>query len=365
MKIMSNSIQTLYQPLSFIHGPAMKNRFMLAPLTNQQSQVDGRLSDEEINWLSMRAQGGFGLTMTAAAHVQATGQGFPGQLGVFSEDHMPGLTKMAEAINKEKSVSVVQLYHGGIQCPEALTGVQPMGPSENEQYGARAMSTGEVEQLVEDFIVAAERSQRAGFDGVEIHGAHNYIACQFLSSQFNTRTDQYGGSLENRQRLLMDIVSGIRERCGAQFNLGVRLSPENFGLKLTEVLATAQQLMDEAKIDYIDMSMWDSFKEPVEEEHQGRSLMSYFTELNRGDVRLGMAGKLYQPKDILNCLQQGADFVLLGRAAILHHDYPNQLAANESFNSIATPASIEHLVGEGVSQPFLDYLGTFGSFVEN
>ncbi len=94
--------------------------------------------------------------------------------------------------------------------------------------------------------------------------------------------------------------------------------------------------MDEAKIDYIDMSMRDSFKEPVEEEHQGRSLMSYFTELNRGDVRLGMAGKLYQSKDMLNCLQQGADFVLLGRAAILHHDYPNPLAANESFNSIAT-----------------------------
>lgn len=361
---MSNSIQKLYEPLNFLHGPAMKNRFMLAPLTNQQSHADGRLSDEEINWLAMRAQGGFGLTMTAAAHVQASGQGFPGQLGIFSEEHMPGLTRMAEAINKEDSISVVQLYHGGIQSVEALTGVQPMGPSDNEQYGARAMSAGEVEQLIEDFIVAAERSKRAGFGGVEIHGAHNYIACQFLSAEFNKRTDKYGGSLENRQRVLMDIVSGIRERCGSDFNLGVRLSPENFGLKLTEVLATAQQLMDEAKIDYIDMSMWDSFKEPVEEEHQGRSLMSYFTELNRGDVRLGMAGKLYQPKDIIDCMEQGADFVLLGRAGILHHDYPNQLAANDSFNSIAMPASAAHLSSEGVSQPFLDYLGSFGSFVE-
>ena len=361
---MTTSIRNLYEPLSFIHGPTIKNRFMLAPLTNQQSHGDGKLSDEEINWLSMRAKGGFGLTMTAAAHVQSSGQGFPGQLGIFSEGHMPGLTKLAQTINKENSISIVQIYHGGIQAPEVLTGLQPMGPSENEHYGARAMSTSEVEQVIEDFIIAAERSQRAGFKGIEIHGAHNYIVCQFLSSQFNRRTDRYGGCLENRQRVLMDIVTGIRERCGSEFNVGVRLSPENFGLKLTEVLATAQQLMDEAKIDYIDLSMWDSFKEPTEEEHQGRSLLSYFAELNRGDVRLGMAGKLYQPKDILSCIDQGADFVLLGRAAILHHDYPNQLSINENFNSTATPVSMEHLVNQGVSQPFLDYLGSFGNFVK-
>ena len=88
----------LFEPLSFVRGPAMKNRFMLAPLTNLQSHEDGRLSDEEFRWLTMRAEGGFGLTMTCAAHVQAQGQGFPGQLGIFSDAHLPGLTRLASTI---------------------------------------------------------------------------------------------------------------------------------------------------------------------------------------------------------------------------------------------------------------------------
>ena len=88
----------LFAPMTLAHGPAMKNRFMLAPLTNQQSHADGRLSDEEFHWLTMRAKGGFGLTMTCAAHVQAVGQGFAGQLGVFGDQHLEGLTRLASAI---------------------------------------------------------------------------------------------------------------------------------------------------------------------------------------------------------------------------------------------------------------------------
>ena len=86
---------SLFDPLPLTHGPAMKNRFMLAPLTNTQSHPDGVLSDEEFHWLTMRAKGGFGLTMTCAAHVQAVGQGFPGQLGVFGDQHLEGLSRLA------------------------------------------------------------------------------------------------------------------------------------------------------------------------------------------------------------------------------------------------------------------------------
>ena len=93
----------LFEPLSFAHGPAMKNRFMLAPLTNLQSHPDGRLSDDEFNWLTLRAKGGFGLTMTCAAHVQQVGQGFPGQLGVFGDQHLEGLTRLAAAIKAQGS----------------------------------------------------------------------------------------------------------------------------------------------------------------------------------------------------------------------------------------------------------------------
>ncbi len=110
----------LFEPLSFAHGPAMKNRFMLAPLTNSQSHPDGRLSDAEFHWLTMRATGGFGLTMTCAAHVQRVGQGFPGQLGIFSDDHLEGLARLAAAIKLQNSLAVVQLHHAGMRSPADL-----------------------------------------------------------------------------------------------------------------------------------------------------------------------------------------------------------------------------------------------------
>ena len=91
----------ILSPLSFTRGPVMKNRFMLAPLTNSQSHEDGVMSEEEFNWLTMRAKGGFGLTMTCASHVQAIGKGFPGQMGVFSDDHLEGLTRLATEINDQ------------------------------------------------------------------------------------------------------------------------------------------------------------------------------------------------------------------------------------------------------------------------
>ena len=213
----------LFQPLSFKSGSIAKNRFMLAPLTNTQSHADGRLSDDEYHWLTMRAKGGFGVTMTCASHVQAIGKGFPGQLGCFSDYHLEGLTRLARGIKEEQSLAVVQLHHAGMRSPLEEIGEPPVCPSDNEETGARALTLIEVEQLKEDFIASAERVEKAGFDGVEIHGAHGYILCQFLSTTINQRSDQYGGSLENRARIIFDIIDGVRQRCSPGFLLGVRL----------------------------------------------------------------------------------------------------------------------------------------------
>ena len=114
----------LFQPLSFNSGPVIKNRFMLAPLTNLQSHADGRLSDDEYHWLTMRAKGGFAVTMTCASHVQANGKGFPGQLGCFTDDHLEGLTRLASGIKTEQSLAVLQLHHAGMRSPEAEIGEQ-------------------------------------------------------------------------------------------------------------------------------------------------------------------------------------------------------------------------------------------------
>ena len=354
----------LFAPMGFIRGPAMKNRLMLAPLTNLQSHPDGTLSHDEHRWLTLRALGGFGLTMTAAAHVQRIGQGFPGQVGVFSDIHIPGLARLAEDIRKAGSLAIVQLHHAGMRSPAALIGEAPVCPSEDADTGSRALTLDEVHQLRDDFIAAAVRADKAGFDGVEIHGAHGYVLCQFLSAETNRRTDAYGGSPENRARLVLEILDGVRAASRPDFNLGLRLSPERFGLSLMEVRDLASRLFSEAKIDYLDMSLWDCFKEPVEEAHRGRTLMSYFTDLPRGEVRLGVAGKIMSAADARAMLDAGADFVLLGRAAILHHDWPQKARANPDFRPVSLPVTRAHLEAEGLGPVFVTYMATWAGFVD-
>ena len=355
----------LFQPLHFTCGAVMKNRFMLAPLTNQQSHEDGRLSDDEYHWLTLRARGGFGLTMTCASNVQAIGRGFPGQLGCYSDDHLEGLTRLASAIKAEKSLAVVQLHHAGIRSPGALIGGQPVGPSDDKQTGARALTPEQIERLKEDFVAAALRAEKAGFDGVEVHGAHGYILCQFLSPVINRRSDRYGRSLENRARILFEIVDAIRSRCRPGFLLGVRLSPERFDLKLGEIVEVSGRLLKEGRIDFLDMSLWDSFKEPVEDAFKGKSLLSCFTELERGEVRLGVAGKIDTPGAARRCLEDGADFVLLGRAAILQYDFPLQVLANPDFEPVTPPVTREYLRSQGLGAAFVDYMAGWSGFVED
>ena len=356
-------MSSLFSPLDFKRGPSMKNRFMLAPLTNLQSHEDGVLSNEEFHWLTMRAKGGFGLTMTCAAHVQRIGQGFPGQLGVFNNNHVEGLTRLAKAIKGQDSIAICQLHHAGMRSPEDLIGEKPVCPSYNEKTGARSLSYEEVVQLRDDFITAAMRAEEAGFDGVEIHGAHGYVLCQFFASTINHREDDYGGSLANRYRILFEIIDGVRESCRDDFMLGVRLSPERFGMSLDEVTQIAQQLFIEDKIDFLDMSLWDVFKEPNEEEKQGRTLLSYFTDLDRQNVRLGIAGKIRTPEEAEKALAGGVDWIMLGRAAILHHDFPVQQQQNPSFSPVTLPVPREHLEKEGVSEKFIEYLSAWKGFV--
>ena len=355
----------LFQPLRFKSGAVAKNRFMLAPLTNTQSHADGRLSDDEYRWLTMRAKGGFGITMTCASHVQVSGQGFAGQLGCFSDDHLDGLTRLAAGIRAENSLALLQLHHAGMRSPKDVIGQQPVCPSEHAETGARALSIEEVGQLKEDFLLAAERAEQAGFDGVELHGAHGYILSQFLSATVNQRSDRYGGSLENRARIIFEIIDGIRKRCRPGFVLGIRLSPERFDMQLGEILEVAQRLMREGKIDFLDMSLWDSFKEPDEEAYRGKTLLSHFSELERGDVLLASAGKINTAADARRCLDAGADFVVIGRAAILHHDFPAKVHENPGFEPVKLPVSRDYLRSEGLGESFLTYMTRWKGFVSD
>jgi 2,4-dienoyl-CoA reductase-like NADH-dependent reductase (Old Yellow Enzyme family) len=350
---------SLSDPLSFKSGATLGSRFVLSPLTNLQSHADGVLSEDEYRWLTMRAEGGFALTMTCAASVQEEGVGFPGQLGFHDDKHLPGLTRLASKIREYGSHAVAQLHHGGLR---AMKG--PKAPSADDKLGAQAMTLDDIAHSRDCFIAAARRAERAGFDGVELHGAHGYLICSFLSPELNRREDAYGGSPENRARFLDELIDGVRAATRPGFSLGVRLSPERWGIVLAEIRDLVQRLMREARIDYIDMSLWDVRKEPIDEAHQGRTLASYFTELERGQVRLGAAGKIMSAQDARDVMAMGFDFPVLGRAAILHHDFPKRVAADPNFAAIATPVSEAYLRQEGLGPAFVNYMRTWKGFVE-
>jgi len=342
----------------------MKNRFMLAPLTNLQSNEDGTLSDQEFRWLMMRANGGFGLVMTCAAYVQPVGKGFPGQLGVFSDEHVAGLSRLAYEIRQLGSRAMLQLQHSGLRArPDLIGSVAPVGPSDDPESGARALTQVEVERLAGDFVAAAERADRAGFDGVELHAAHNYVFCQFLSAAANRREDRYGGSLDNRCRLLFDVLEGIRSRCRKEFLVSVRLSPERFGMTLTETPEIARRLAGSGLIDLLHLSLWDAFKEPEEEAFQGRTLLSWFTDFDRGPVRLVAVGKISTAAGVRAILEAGADIAAIGRAAILHHDFPRRCREDPGFEAVPLPVTPEYLHSEGVTDPFIGYLRNWEGFV--
>ncbi|WP_456436972.1 NADH:flavin oxidoreductase, partial [Psychroserpens sp.] len=356
-------LQSADRTLTFSCGSTMPNRFLLAPMTNCQSLEDGTLSDDEYNWLTMRSKGGFGLTMTCASHVQANGKGFSGQLGIFSDKHIEGHKRLVTGIKVHGSLAVVQLHHAGMRSPEDIIEGQPVSASDIKKYNARGLSLVEVQQLKDDFIAAALRAQESGYDGVEVHGAHGYILTQFLSADINSRTDNYGGSLDNRARLLFEITNGIRQACGPEFLLGVRLSPERFGMQLQEVKTICQRFIDEEQIDFLDVSLWDCFKMPEEPEHQDQSLLEHFTSLDYKNIKLTVAGKINSGNDVQKILDAKVDFVSIGRSGILHHDFPKQVLTNPSFKPRPTPVSENYLHNEGLSDKFVTYMKRWPDFV--
>ena len=217
--------------------------------------------------------------------------------GVKIDDkHIEGHTKLAKAIQSYGSLAVIQLHHAGMRSPKEVINQQPVCPSNNEEFDTKALSLDEVKTLRDDFISASIRSQKAGYNGIEVHGAHGYILCQFLSTEINKREDEYGGSLENRSRILFEIIDGIREKCGTDFLIGIRLSPERFGMELQEIKTLSQQLIDKGNIDFLDISLWDCFKYPEDDNYKNKTLLEHITALDYKNVKLTVAGKLSSGK---------------------------------------------------------------------
>lgn len=348
-----NAARHLGDQLTPTRGGVWRSRVALAPLTNTQSP-GGHVSAEEHAWLVRRAVGGFAFTLSCAAHVSPEGETFPGQVAVHSDEFLPGLERLASALNATGTVSAVQLQHGGARAAMVAEG-QRVAPWDDPANGVRALSTGEVQHVVEDFVAAAMRVEQAGFAGVQVHGAHGYLLSQFLNAERNTRTDAYGGSTENRFRIIHEVIAEVRAATGPDFHVGLRLSPERYGIPLAEGLRLAGETLTAGHLDHLDMSLWDAFRAPADISSADLTI-DRLAALERGDTLLGVAGHLRSAKDAQWAIDRGVDFVSIGRAAIAHHDFAARVVADADFAADSPPYSRARLASESVSPAFQDYL---------
>lgn len=357
------SVSDLFEPLTLLHGPAMRNRFMLAPLTNQQSEHDGRASEFDLEWFRQLSQGGYALLTTCASHVEAGGIAFSRQLGIFDDAHLPGLTEIARMIREGGGLSAVQLHHAGHRANPILGGI-PSPASDHTLSGVKALTTEEVERIRDSFIGAAKRAEQAGFDGAALHGAFGWILLEFMSPLMNDRTDKYGGSLENRARLTIEIMEGIRAACGPDFQIGWRLSVERYGIVLEELRAVVAHIFDRELIDYLDLALWDTSQIVQEGDFAGRKMLSLFTEIPRKGVRLGVAGKIWNAQRAIQILDEGCDFVIVGRPGILERDFPMRVKADPFHEGPKLPVPASFLREGGLSERFIRHLRGWDYFVE-
>ena len=356
------------EPFVFARGNlTAKNRCVLAAMTNKQSHDDGHVSEEEIVWLEARAKGGFGIVCTAATHVQADGQGWEGEFGVWSDAFLPGLTTMAHSISKHGALGVAQLFHGGMRAPERLTGLQPKSASANQLNPlgemSRAMTAEEIEETIHAFGQAARRCEQAGFDGVELHGAHGYLICQFLGNETNRRTDEWGGSVELRQRFLTEIIKEVRQQTSENFLVGVRLSPIHTGTGITvEDSLFSLKTCAAQEVDFIHVSCWD-IQERATIGTEVNTYTEWFANELQGHVPLFTTGAVWDRNEATNALNQGANFVGVARAGIAHPNWPNLLIEGESHPK-RPPFTAQELERAALSPKFIEYMRRWDGFVE-
>lgn len=355
----------LLEPVDLGRGRISSNRVLLAPLTNRQSHSDGTLGDDELAWLERRARGGFGLIESCATHVSAEGQGFANQLGIWDDRHLDGWRRISDAIHNHGALATAQIFDAGLRAPRALTGraarsASPGGEGDGAWDG---MSHDDIRKTIDSFVAAALRAQQAGLDGVEIHGAHGYLLTQFISTDTNHRQDEWGGPLENRARLIRTIARSVRQAVGANFVVGARLTPENYGawkgLDLDETVQIARWLVEDG-VDNLHISLWDG--RPNSAKYPDRHTLEVFSDALGSSIPLIAAGGVWSRDDAQRLLDLGAHAVALGRAAIVNPDWPLTVAT-DGREPTRPPLTVPELNDRAVSTGFAEYLRAWKGFV--
>lgn len=237
----------------------LENRFVRSATWEGMADDDGACTPRLIDLMTRLADGGVGLIITGHTYVSREGLAGPKQMGIHDDGMLPGLTRMASAVHARNGRIVVQLAHAGIHAAAELSGLPAMGPSvlQGEKFPVcLEMTEADIAAVVDDFAAGAARAQKAGFDGVQLHAAHGYLLSQFLSPFYNRRQDLYGGDIENRARIVLEILDRVRAAVGKTFPVLIKLNSEDFvegGFSRQDMTAVCRML-EQAGIDAVELS---------------------------------------------------------------------------------------------------------------
>lgn len=329
----------------------LKNRFVLAPMTTYSGNPDLSLSKEEEKYYQSRGKE-FGMVITAATAVSKHAQAFKNQISIMSDDYLPSMKRLQTAIKSGGAKAILQLHHGGRMNQVGLYENQDIVSASSikaERENAalpRELLTAEVYNIIEDFRKAMIRAIKAGFDGIELHGANTYLIQQFFSPQTNQRTDEFGGTLEKRLTFPMKLVEMAVETkklyAKEDFIIGYRLSPEEYenpGITIEDTKVLIRNLSMQ-EIDYIHLSLGHYKQSSIRNIDDKEPIVSILKQENIGKKKLIGVGSIESQTDALEAIELGFDLVAIGLAALADEKVVTHILRNEEIKKIFNDQSL-------------------------
>jgi len=347
---MTTKYSKLFQSFPLATDIELRNRIIMAPMTTWSANDDGTVSEQELNYIRQRVNG-VGLVITGCTHVQENGIGFTNEFAAFDDRFIPSLKKLAQAAKSAGAPAILQIFHAGNKAiPDLIPNADvvsastlktPSGSFVDSQMTSRALSSTEVLDVIRAFGETTRRAIEAGFDGIELHGAHGFLIQNFFSPLFNQREDEWGGSLEKRMRFPLEIVKEvkrvIKQHAKRPFALGYRISVEEYdenGLRIGESLQLIDRLI-ESGIDYLHVSLADILNgKPVDSTEEKLTIQIVIEHINQR-IPLISAGKIRTPDQAVESLALGLPLVAIGKAIVMNPDWV-ELAANNQADQIST-----------------------------
>ncbi|MCI2061538.1 MAG: NAD(P)/FAD-dependent oxidoreductase [Eubacteriaceae bacterium] len=321
-----------------IGGMKVRNRFVVPPMGTNFADENGFVTDKLINYYTARAKGGFGLIILEVTAVHPGGRSIPNEVGVWDDEHIEGLKRLTESVHRYGAKICLQLHHAGRQTSEETTGSWPVAPSAVScpmlNIIPKELTNQECWDLIEDFGDGARRAMIAGFDAVEVHGAHGYLIGQFMSAHSNKRMDEFGGDLQSRMRFPLEVMRNIRSKVGNGFPVLFRMSTRELvqdGVDIEQAKAISRMMVS-AGVNAIHASLctygsleWMSVPAAV----PGGFNAFAAGEIKKAvDVPVIAVGKINDPYLVESIISSGeADLCALGRESLADPEIPNKVAS--------------------------------------